>query len=315
MTDIIIIGAGPAGLTAAIYAARAGMSVTVFDKNAYGGQIALTSQVDNYPGLQGIDGVEFATNLYSHAVAMGAEVRFEEVQAVELDGEVKKLTASGKVYEGRSVILANGAARRRIGAPGEAQFLGKGVSFCATCDAAFFRGQDVAIIGGGDTALDDALFLSNNCRKVYLVHRREEFRGEKFKQKAVRSRENIELVLNATVKAIEGVETVHQCVLNTPEGERRLEVSGVFVAVGLVPETSLYKGLVPTSPEGYVLAGEDCALPVAGVWAAGDIRQKPLRQIVTAAADGAVAAVAAAEYCSAIAENLFALREEGPGAP
>ncbi len=304
MTDLLVVGAGPAGLTAAIYAARAGLSVIVFDKNAYGGQISLTSEVDNYPGLQGVDGVDFANNLYTHATSQGAEVRFEAVQGVELDGEVKRLTTPGRVYEGRTVILAGGVRRRMLGVPGEERFAGKGVSFCATCDASFFRGGTVAIVGGGDTALTDALFLSNNCKKVYRIHRRDTFRAAHVKQTAVRARGNVELLLDSRLTAIEGDEKVRGCRVATPDGERSLPVDGVFVAIGLEPETSLYHDLLPLDIEGYVDAGEDCATPLPGVWVAGDLRKKPLRQIVTAAADGAVAAVAAAEYCAASDEHL-----------
>ena len=301
MTDVLVIGAGPAGLTAAIYAARAGVSVLVFDKASYGGQVSMTGEVDNYPGVQGVDGVDFAGNLYAHATSQGAEVQFEAVEAVELDGPVKRVTTAERVYEGRAVIIAGGAARRKLGCPGEEQFAGRGVSYCATCDAAFFRGKTVAIVGGGDTALTDALFLANNCEKVYLIHRRDTFRAAKVKQDAVRARENIEMLLESDVREIKGDKTVTSVLVNTPAGVREIALDGVFVAVGLQPETSLYKGLLPLDAAGYVDAAEDCGTPLPGVWVAGDIRKKPLRQIVTAACDGAVAAVAAAEYCNGLA--------------
>lgn len=310
MTDVLIIGAGPAGLSAAIYAARAGMKVIVFDKNAYGGQISLTSEVDNYPGLPGIDGVDFAMDLYTHAVSQGAEVRFETVEALELDGNIKRLTTKERVYEGRTVILACGAKRRKLGCPGEDIFTGKGVSYCATCDAAFFRDQEVVIVGGGDTALTDALFLSNNCKKVYLVVRRDVFRGTKIKQDLVRARKNVEIIFGSSVKTIAGVERVQMCLLDTPQGERELAISGVFVAIGLEPETHLFKGMIPLTLEGYVEADEHCYPGITGVWVAGDLRHKPLRQIITAAADGAVSGVAAAEYCNALDENIAGLFTE-----
>ncbi|MDL2214377.1 FAD-dependent oxidoreductase [Clostridia bacterium OttesenSCG-928-O13] len=316
MTDVLIVGAGPAGLTAAIYAARAGVSVLVFEKNMYGGQVSLTSEVDNFPTQMGIQGADFAGNLYEHATSQGAEVRFEEVQAVELDGPVKRVTTSQRIYEGRSVIIAGGAFRRKLGCPGEEEFAGRGVSYCATCDAAFFRGKTVAIVGGGDTALGDALFLSNNCEKVYLIHRRDSFRGQKAKQDAIYTRDNIETILPAKVTAIEGEDTVKRCILETATGTRVLDVDGVFVAVGLAPETELFGGLLPLTPNGYIDAGEDCTTPLPGVFVAGDLRQKPLRQIVTAAADGAVAAVSAAEYCNALDENLEELGvKPGPLGP
>lgn len=312
MIDVLIIGAGPAGLTAAVYAARAGVSVLVLEKSIYGGQVSLTSEVDNFPTRQGIDGPEFATSLYEQATAQGADVRFDEVQAVELDGEIKRVTTAEKVYEARTVILAGGAAHRKLDCPGEDEFAGRGVSYCATCDAAFFRDKVVAIAGGGDTALGDALFLSNNCKHVYLIHRRDSFRGQKAKQDAIRARANIEPILSATITAVHGDTKVTGCTVKTPEGERRLEVDGVFVAIGLDPQTALYKGMLPTDPAGYIVAGEDCATPLPGVYVAGDLRQKPLRQIVTAAADGAVAAVSAAEYCNALDEKMDPGNEPGP---
>lgn len=304
VTDILIVGAGPAGLTAAIYGARAGMSVIVFDKNAYGGQTALTSEIDNFPGVKRIEGVDFANNLYEHALSVGVEVRFEEVIGVEPTGDVKRLSTWDKVYEGRTLILAGGATRRHLDVPGEKEFIGKGVSFCATCDAAFFRDRNVAIVGGGDTALGDALFLSNNCKKVYLIHRRDSFRGAKVKQDAVKGRANVEILYNSVVERIEGKDTVQRIGVKGPEGERTLDVDGVFVAVGLTPETKLYKDFLPLDTAGYIQTGEDCATPLKGVWVAGDLRQKPLYQIVTASADGAVAAVAVAEYCNAADEGL-----------
>lgn len=312
MIDVLIIGAGPAGLTAAIYAARAGVSAMVLEKSIYGGQVSLTSEVDNFPTRQGTGGPEFANSLYEQATAQGAEVRFEEVQAVELDGEIKRVTTAEKVYEARTVILAGGASHRKLNCPGEEQFLGRGVSYCATCDAAFFRDKVVAIAGGGDTALGDALFLSNNCKHVYLIHRRDSFRGQKAKQDAIRSRANIETVLSSYITAIDGDTKVTGCIVETPEGGRRLEVDGVFVAIGLDPATSLYKGMLPTDAAGYILASEDCTTPLPGVFVAGDLRQKPLRQIVTAAADGAVAAVSAAEYCNALDEKIDVRNEPGP---
>ncbi len=311
MTDVLILGAGPAGLTAAIYAARAGLTVQVFDKNMYGGQIALTSEVDNYPAVRERGGVELSGDLYSHATSQGAQVLFEEITSLSLDGAIKKVHTSSGTYEGSSIILAGGAKRRLLDSPGEEEFTGRGVSYCATCDAAFFRGKDVVIVGGGNTALEDALYLSNNCNKVYMVHRRDSFRGEKIQQDAVFARKNIEIIFNATVKEITGSQLVEHCVINTPEGEKTLAVSGVFVAVGMVPETALFAGMLPVSPEGYVLSGENCTTPLPGVYVAGDLRQKPLRQIVTAAADGAVAAVAAANYCNSLQQN----REGRPAPP
>lgn len=303
MKDVLIVGAGPAGLTAAIYAARAGMTVTVFDKNMYGGQVALTSEVDNYPAIRERGGVELSTDLYSHATSQGAEVLFEEIRTVALDGDIKKVITSEKEYEAHTIIFAGGAKRRLLGSPGEEELTGKGVSYCATCDAAFFRGQDVLIAGGGNTALEDALYLSNNCNKVFMVHRRDTFRGEKITQDAVLARENIEIIFNSTVTSINGKQKVESVTLQTPEGERNLSVTGVFVAIGMVPETAIVKEILPLTPDGYVESGENCRTPFAGVFVAGDMRTKPLRQIITAASDGAVAGVAAADYCNSLSAS------------
>lgn len=303
MTDIAIIGAGPAGLAAGIYAARAGVSVTIFEKNVHGGQITLTSEIDNYPGMQKTDGVELAQSLYAHATSLGVQIIYEEVTELELEDGIKKITTAANVYEARSVIATGGAVRRRLGCPGEAKFTGRGVSYCATCDAAFYRGKTVAIVGGGNTALEDAMFLSNHCEKVYLIHRRNEFRGTKQKQEAVRSRQNIELVLSANVASIEGDSKVHSCVVNTENGTKTLDIDGIFIAIGLDADTALYRDILPMDEDGYILAEEDCATPIQGVFAAGDLRQKPLRQVITAVSDGAVAAVAAAEYCNMLDEG------------
>lgn len=304
MTDVLILGAGPAGLTAAIYACRAGLSVQVFDKNFYGGQTILTSEVDNFPGMQGVSGPDFAESLYKHATSQGAEVKFEEVTSLELHGETKSFTTSGGTYTGRAVILAMGAARRQLGVPGEAEFFGRGVSVCATCDGAFFRDKDVAIVGGGDTALDDALYLSNNSKNVYLIHRRNAFRGERIKQEKVKAASNVHILYSTTVQSVNGMDHVQSLTLNTPEGEKQLNVDGLFVAVGLVPESRLLAGQISLDDAGYVPSNESCTTGLPGVYVAGDLRNKPLRQIVTAAADGAVAAVAAADYLTALSLNL-----------
>lgn len=299
MTDVLIIGAGPAGLTAAIYAARAGLTAKVFDKNMYGGQLAISSEIENYPSVLKADGVELATNMYTHATSLGTEVVFEEVTGLDVTGDIKKVTTTANTYEGKTIILAGGAARRKLNVPGEAEFFGQGVSYCATCDGAFYRDKTVAIVGGGNTALEDALFLSNNCKKVYLIHRRDEFRGEQVLQDAVFARDNIEIIYSATVASIEGEGSVRQCTVNTKEGQRTLDINGIFVAVGLIPESALFKDMLPLSAEGYVEADESCTTSIPGVFVAGDIRTKPLRQIVTACADGATAAVAAATYLGA----------------
>lgn len=297
MVDLIILGAGTAGLSAAIYGVRAGLSVQIIESGIYGGQIVNSPDVDNYPGIASISGFDFVQNLHNHAAGLGVKITSDTIFDIQLQGSVKKLISKKQVYEAKTVILATGASHRKLGCPGEEALAGRGVSYCATCDGAFFRGKDVAIAGGGNTALEDALFLSNNCRKVYLIHRREEFRAHKTVVEAVKARENIELVLNYTVSEIRGTDAVESVLLahavNGPE--RELAVSGIFVAIGLDPNTKLFASQVELE-NGYVKAGENCHTNVPGVFAAGDVRTKDLRQLITAASDGAVAAVEAAKY-------------------
>lgn len=303
MVDILIIGAGPAGLSAAVYACRAGHSVVVLEGNLVGGQIASSPEVENYPAVAHISGADFAMNLYEQAVSLGAKVEFEPVEGAELSGPVKRLTTPDKVYEGRAVIIANGAKRRKLGAEGEETFTGRGVSYCATCDGAFYRGKEVAIVGGGNTALEDALFLANNCETVHLIHRRGEFRGNKILADAVRTKENIVIHYHSVVERIEGEKQVEAVSLLSGAEEKetvRIPISGVFIAVGTEPENGLFGDQLELDPAGYLAAGEDCATRIPGVYAAGDTRTKQLRQLVTANADGAVAAVAASTYLATL---------------
>lgn len=298
IVDILIVGAGPAGLTAAIYAQRAGKKTIVFDKIFYGGQVAITPAIENYPAIPLISGPDFSQQLYEQATGFGAEVRFEEVESLGLMGPIKTVTTSQNVYYGRAVILANGVKRRLLGCPGEEEFTGRGVSYCATCDGAFFKGKDVVLVGGGNTALEDALFLSDNCRKVTVVHRRNTFRGEKHLAHAVESRSNIEISWNTTVEEIMGNERVSAVRLknHVSHEEKQLETEGVFVAIGYIPDNGLAAGQLKLDKAGYIVADESCTTGIEGVFVAGDSRVKPLRQIITAASDGAVAAFQAANY-------------------
>ena len=297
MVDVLIIGAGCAGLTAAIYATRAGHRVVVLEKLFHGGQISVTNEVENYPAIDRISGPDLANRIYEQAAALGADVRYEDVSEVDLAGPVKRVTTSGGEYEARAVIIANGVQRRKLQCPGEEKFLGRGVSYCATCDGAFFRGKDAAVIGGGETALEDALFLSNLCKTVFVIHRREEFRASHAAVEALRRRENVRFLLSSTVEEIKGARLVSSLTLrSTKDGSlSELPVSGVFIAVGLAPNTSLFEGELSLE-NGYIPAGEDCHTALPGVFAAGDCRTKLLRQLITAAADGAVAAVEAGKY-------------------
>ena len=299
MYDIIIIGSGPAGLAATIYGQRAKLSVLVIEKQPMsGGQVLTTYDVDNYPGLPGIGGFDLGTKFRAHADALGARVITEDVTAVELAGSTKKVSTTAGEYEARTVIVSTGADHKMLGVPGEEELRGMGVSYCATCDGAFFRGKEVAVVGGGDVALEDALFLARACTKVYLIHRRDEFRGAKSIQEKVFQTENIEVIWDTVVERIEGDEQVEAiALLNRKTGEKsRLPVSGVFVAVGIQPNSALFNGKLELDQGGYIKAGEDCRTSEPGVFAAGDVRTKQLRQIITAAADGANAVTSVEHY-------------------
>ncbi len=291
MLDTIIIGAGPAGMAAGIYAARAELSHLVLEGGLMsGGQIINTSEVDNYPGLKGIGGFDLAVRFREHCDQCGVQFRDGRVTEIKKNGAgFFVVLENGEGLEAKTVLLATGAKHRTLAVPGEEELAGCGVSYCATCDGAFFRGKEVAVVGGGDVAIEDAVFLARICRKVYLVHRREEFRAAKTLVNRLRACDNVEFILNATPVRIIGSGQVEGLVLQTKEGERKLTVSGVFVAVGMLPNTELLKGLASLDEAGYVIAGENCRTDLPGVFAAGDLRTKPLRQVVTAAADGAVA--------------------------
>ncbi len=287
--DLIIIGGGPAGLTASIYAARAGISYALIDKGFPGGQIMNTSEVDNYPGLPSIGGMDLAMKMVDHAQQMGMNSLAEEVTGLELGGEEKTVRTIAGEYKAKHVLLCMGASPNLLGAPGEKELRGRGVSYCATCDGAFFRKKTVAVVGGGDTALQDALYLSGLCEKVYMIVRRNVFRGANYLQERVKAKENIEVLFGTTVSSIEGLERVRALVINTSAGIRELAVDGVFIAVGITPNSQLVKGMVDTTSAGYVITDKHCLTSIPGIYAAGDVRDTPLRQIITAAADAAVA--------------------------
>lgn len=302
MYDIIIIGSGPAGLSAAIYAQRACLDTIVIEKNGIsGGQVLNTWEVDNYPGFPGVTGFELSRQFREHANKLGARVVQDEVVQVELSGNVKKVVCEEETYEARCVILASGAHHRTLEVPGEEELRGAGVSYCATCDGAFFRGRTVAVVGGGDAALEDAIFLARMCEKVYIVHRRDKLRGAKRLQERLQAFENIEFVWNSETVAIEGnaqVEALRLRQTKTGE-ERRLDVDGVFIAVGIAPESELYAGQLELDEQGYIRADESGQTSVPGVFAAGDVRTKALRQILTAASDGANCVASAERYLQA----------------
>ena len=296
--DIVIVGAGTAGLSAAIYAVRAGKSVIVLEATTHGGQIVNTPEVENYPGLKKISGFEFANNLYEQAKSLGAEVVYEKVIGIEVNGEEKIVHTAKEDYQAKAVILATGAKNRPLGLEHEKEWIGAGISYCATCDGMFYRGKDVAVAGGGNTALEDAIFLTNYCRKVYLIHRRDAFRGEEKLLQTLKEKPNVEFVLNANITRLigeDGVDGVEVEDKNTHE-KRVLDVMGLFVAIGQMPENSEFINVVDLDKGGYIEAKEDCKTKTKGIFTAGDCRTKKVRQLATAASDGAIAALAACEY-------------------
>lgn len=297
MYDLLIIGAGTAGLSAAIYAARAGLSTLVFEGAMYGGQIIVSPTVENYPGVGCVSGADFANGLYKQAEQLGVTFAFENVVSVENYPDKKVVNTQSAQYEGKTVILATGAKNRPLGLANEQKLTGRGISYCATCDGSFFQGKKVAVMGGGNTALEDAEVLAKLCSKVYLVHRRNQFRGEAAQVERLKKLDNVEFLLENTIVELQGENSLTGVVLeHLPTGERKpLEIDGLFVAIGQIPQNAAFEGLVETDSHGYIIASEDCHTNVAGIYVAGDGRTKTVRQLVTAAADGAVAALAAAE--------------------
>ena len=300
--DVIIIGGGPGGYTAALYAARANLSTLVLEKMSPGGQMATTDIVENYPGfVDGIGGFELGMQMKAGAERFGVTTRMKEVKSVDLTSNPKIVQTKKDTFEAKTVILATGAFPRELGLPNERELRGRGVSYCATCDGSFYRGKTVVIVGGGNTAVADAIFLAKICEKVYLVHRRDELRASKTYMDALERTENIEFIWSSEVVEIEADQFVTGVkVKNKKDGSvRNVACDGVFVAIGNVPNTELIKGQVELDEAGYVLADETTQTNIPGVFAVGDMRKKPLRQIVTAVADGAVAAKFAEEYIDA----------------
>ena len=299
--DVLVIGGGPGGYTAAPYAARANLSVMVLEKLTPGGQMGTTDVIDNYPGFpEGVGGFELALQMQKGAQRFGAQTQLSEVISVELGGTVKQVRTQDGTYQARTVVLASGAHPRELGLSGEQELRGRGVSYCATCDGMFYRGKTVAVVGGGNTAVSDVLYLSRLCQKVYLIHRRDQLRASKVYLDPLQQAENVEFVWDSQVQellygdVLTGVQVRHK-----KTGElREIPCDGLFVAVGHVPNTELYQGQVELDQAGYVLADETTRTNLPGVFAVGDLRKKPLRQVITAASDGAVAAHFIEEYVS-----------------
>ncbi len=299
MYDLIIIGSGPAGLSAAVYGKRAGLELLVMERQPMsGGQILNTYEVDNYLGLPGMNGFDMGMKFREHADRMGITFLEAKVEAIRQEDSVNKVVTDQGEYESRTVIFAAGAEHAKLGIPGEERLAGMGVSYCATCDGAFFRKRVTAVIGGGDVAVEDAIFLAGSCEKVYLVHRRDELRAAAVLQERLFSLPNVEILWDHVAEEILGQDTVQGLRLkNVKSGEEKtLQVAGVFIAVGIIPQTELLDGLADRNDGGYVLAGEDGITSAEGIFAAGDCRSKNLRQIITAVADGANAATSAWSY-------------------
>lgn len=296
MYDIIVIGGGPAGLTAAIYARRANKSVLVIEKGSFGGQITFSPKVENIPGFSEVTGNEFAEKLVEQALGLDAEVECAEVLEIK-QGDVKTVVTDSGEFEAKTVIVATGAKHRMLGLPREEEFVGEGISFCAVCDGAFYAGHDVAVIGGGNSALQEAILLADLANKVYVVQNLDFLTGEQKLQEKLSAKENVEIILGHTVKGIIGDTTLTGITIaDSNDNEKHLDIDGMFVAIGLIPQNEAFEGVINLDERGYVTSDENCLTNADGIFVAGDCRSKKIRQVATAAADGAVAALAACDY-------------------
>ena len=290
MIDIIIVGAGPAGLTAAIYAGRANKKVVIFESKNYGGKIVNALKVENYPGFDNISGFELASNLYKQAEIYGAEIKYEKVEHIEDLGDTKKVITNKDEYICRAIIIANGVNERKINLPNEDKFLSKGISYCATCDGAFFKGKDVVVYGGGNTAVDDALFLADYCNKVILIYRKDKLRAEEKMVDKLVMTPNVEIMYNSVITSINGNERLESITIND---KKELKCSGLFIAIGQVPNNNIFNDLIEIDNNGYIISDELCHTKTKGIYVAGDTRSKEYRQLTTATSDGTIAALTA----------------------
>lgn len=302
MYDIVIIGAGPAGLTAAVYGGRAEKSVLVLEKETFGGQVTHSPKIENYPGTLQMSGNEFAEKLVEQALSLGAEIELDEVTAVETDGKIKKVIGENATYEAKSVIVATGSKHRKLGVADEEKFVGAGISYCAVCDGAFYKDKEVAVIGGGNTALQEAVMLSELCKKVTLVQNLSFFTGEKKLLNQLEKKDNVEFITSSVVCGLEGEDTLSAVKIKNTETneEKTIFVDGIFVAIGQVPENEPFRSVASLDEYGYIVSGEECESGTQGVFVAGDCRTKLVRQIATAVSDGAVAAVNACRYIDSL---------------
>ena len=299
MYDIIIVGAGPAGLTAGIYAARANKKVLVLEALSYGGQIINTPSIENYPGEKNISGFDFATNLYNQSKELGVEIIFQKVIDIKND-KIKEVITNKESFKTKSIIIATGCENRKLGLPNEDSLIGKGISYCATCDGNFYKNKTVAVVGGGTTAIEDALYLSDIVNKVYLIHRRDSFRAEEKIVNLLKEKTNIEFVLNSNIVKINGESNLESIEISNGNDNKTLNIDGLFIAIGRIPENENFKNLVDVDENGYIIAKENCKTNVSGIFVAGDNRTKEVRQLVTATSDGAIAAIEAVKYLNSI---------------
>lgn len=296
--DLIIIGSGIAGLTSSIYAACSGLKVLCIENQTCGGQIVNTSDIINYPGFKNISGLDFSQKLQSQAVELGVDIKTEQISQLNLEQKNKIIVTDNCEYNAKAVIIATGTRRRELGCNGEESFRGRGVTYCATCDGRFFQNKVVGIVGGGNTAVDDAIYLSNICKHVYVIHRRDGFRASGRSVELMKKRNNITLKLNSVVDSIEGNNLMDNVILSDTQTNEKtsLKLNGLFVAIGSIPNSKDFSKWVDLDEQGYIVASEDCTTKTSGVFVAGDVRTKKVRQLVTAASDGSIAALAAAEY-------------------
>lgn len=297
MYDMIIVGAGPAGLTSAIYGRRSNKKVLVLEAKSYGGQIINTLDIENYPVERHISGYDFATKLYNQVIDLGAEVKFEKVIDLKNTDDYKEVITSSNTYQGKTIILATGSDNRKLGLDNEDKYLGKGISYCATCDGSFYKDKIVGVVGGGNTALEEALYLTDIAKTVYLIHRRDEFRGEDCAVEQLKGKDNLKFIYNSNVTKLNGKNKLTSVEITDNDGNHQtVDMDGLFIAVGRIPENQNFAKLIDLDERGYVKASEDCHTNIPGIFVAGDNRIKSLRQLVTATSDGAVAATEAIKY-------------------
>ena len=296
MYDIIIIGAGPAGMTAALYAKQAGKKVLIFEKESYGGQILKANKVKNYPGFSEISGFEFANSLYNQLTKLNVEFKFEEVLKINLNKNAKEIITKKGNYLCKSVIIAAGAKSRKLNLKNEDNLIGKGVSYCTTCDGMFFKDKIVAVYGGGNSAIDGAIYLSDICKKIYLIYRRENFRVENKNIDTLKNKSNIEILFNTTITDLIGENKLEVIKLKNKENEYILNTDGLFIEIGYIPVSEICNNLVNTDSNGYIISNEECKTNIEGIFVCGDIRVKDIRQLTTACSDGTIAALNACKY-------------------